>query len=256
MYETKKILARKTVEKRQSSFNDIDRIINLEISPTVAKLQEELVRFRQWHALSHEVVKLDRYLIGYDYCRLFDILDPGKISTLQDRLTKLSTQSEQVKREQADAGKKLEAMATANNAESLVPFQEEEKTRKAEVHQSENQLRNKEKLADNLLTKLARYNKELEKARAQITKKRPEAEEAEARAIEAKEEVERLEESMEAIATGHSTGAEPRISREIKMLQEPIDAAKSSELEERLRLQGLDERLKNSASASKSAERE
>ena len=48
MYETKKEVALKTLEKKQSKVDEIDNLLDQEILPALEKLRKEQMQYMQW----------------------------------------------------------------------------------------------------------------------------------------------------------------------------------------------------------------
>ena len=58
MYDTKKEAALKTLEKKQSKVDEIDKLLDQEILPTLEKLRKERMQYMQW---AHGNAELDRH---------------------------------------------------------------------------------------------------------------------------------------------------------------------------------------------------
>lgn len=48
MYEMKKVAAQKTIEKKAAKMEEIQKVLNDEITPTLSKLKQELDSYNQW----------------------------------------------------------------------------------------------------------------------------------------------------------------------------------------------------------------
>uniref|UniRef100_A0A3Q7FLD9 Structural maintenance of chromosomes protein n=1 Tax=Solanum lycopersicum TaxID=4081 RepID=A0A3Q7FLD9_SOLLC len=67
MYETKKEAALKTLEKKQSKVDDIDKLLDQEILPALEKLRKERMQYMQWANGNAELDRLKRFCIAYEY---------------------------------------------------------------------------------------------------------------------------------------------------------------------------------------------
>jgi structural maintenance of chromosome 2 len=67
MYESKKHIALRTLERKQLKVDEIDRIIKDEIDPQLTKLKEEKRAFLEWSDLIKEAEELERIVIGWEY---------------------------------------------------------------------------------------------------------------------------------------------------------------------------------------------
>lgn len=67
MYEVKKENALKTIEKKSSKILEIDNILSLDILPALDKLRSERAQYMEWSSQNHNVEKMRRLCIAYEY---------------------------------------------------------------------------------------------------------------------------------------------------------------------------------------------
>ncbi|NWI86863.1 SMC2 protein, partial [Pitta sordida] len=67
MYESKKIGAQKTIEKKETKLKSIETVLNEEINPNLQKLKEERACYLEYQKLVRETEHLDRFCIAYQY---------------------------------------------------------------------------------------------------------------------------------------------------------------------------------------------
>jgi len=93
MYETKKEAALKTLEKKQSKVDEINKLLDQEILPALDKLRKEKAQYMQWANGNAELDRLRRFCIDYDYVQAERIEDnaaseveevKGKIADIDD----------------------------------------------------------------------------------------------------------------------------------------------------------------------------
>ncbi|KAL6580577.1 Structural maintenance of chromosomes protein 2-2 [Orobanche minor] len=75
MYETKKEAALKTLEKKQSKVDEIDKLLDQEILPALEKLRKERTQYMQWANGNADLDRLKRYCIAYEYVQAEKIRD-------------------------------------------------------------------------------------------------------------------------------------------------------------------------------------
>ncbi|CAK9181529.1 unnamed protein product [Ilex paraguariensis] len=75
MYETKKEAALKTLEKKQSKVDEIDKLLDQEILPALEKLRKERMQYMQWAHGNAELDRLKRFCIAYEYVHAEKIRD-------------------------------------------------------------------------------------------------------------------------------------------------------------------------------------
>ncbi|NXD92547.1 SMC2 protein, partial [Chaetorhynchus papuensis] len=78
MYECKKIAVQKTIEKKESKLENIQTILNEEITPTLQKLKEERASYLEYQKLLREVEHLSRFCIAYQ----FALAEETKVSSV------------------------------------------------------------------------------------------------------------------------------------------------------------------------------
>ena len=75
MYETKKEVALKTLEKKQSKVDEIDNLLDQEILPALEKLRKERMQYMQWANGNAELDRLKRFCIAYEFVQAEKIRD-------------------------------------------------------------------------------------------------------------------------------------------------------------------------------------
>ncbi|XP_019192681.1 PREDICTED: structural maintenance of chromosomes protein 2-1-like [Ipomoea nil] len=89
MYETKKEAALKTLEKKQSKVDEIDKLLDHEILPALEKLRKERMQYMQWANGNAELDRLKRFCIAYDYVQAEQIRD-NAVKGLEEMKAKIS----------------------------------------------------------------------------------------------------------------------------------------------------------------------
>ncbi|KAK8961144.1 Structural maintenance of chromosomes protein 2-1 [Platanthera guangdongensis] len=67
MYEMKKQSALKTLEKKQSKLDEMDKLLDQEILPSLEKLRKERTQYMLWANINAELDCLRRFCIAYEY---------------------------------------------------------------------------------------------------------------------------------------------------------------------------------------------
>ncbi|KAK8464445.1 hypothetical protein PHAVU_011G211100 [Phaseolus vulgaris] len=75
MYETKKEAALKTLEKKQSKVDEINKLLDQEILPALEKLRKEKTQYMQWANGNADLDRLRRFCVAYDYVQAERIKD-------------------------------------------------------------------------------------------------------------------------------------------------------------------------------------
>ena len=89
MYETKKEAALKTLEKKQSKVDEIDKLLDQEILPALEKLRKERMQYMQWANGNAELDRLKRFCVAYEFVQEERIRDSA-ISGVEQVKTKIA----------------------------------------------------------------------------------------------------------------------------------------------------------------------
>lgn len=68
IFETKKLAAIKTIEKKQLKVDEITKCIDEDITPTLESLRKERKDYHAWQANNTEFERLERFCIAFDFC--------------------------------------------------------------------------------------------------------------------------------------------------------------------------------------------
>jgi len=70
MYESKKEAALKTLDKKQTKVDEIDKLLEEEILPTIEKLRKERGEYMKWAAGNDALERLRRFCVAYEFTNL------------------------------------------------------------------------------------------------------------------------------------------------------------------------------------------
>ncbi|OVA02199.1 RecF/RecN/SMC [Macleaya cordata] len=99
MYETKKEDALKTLEKKQSKVDEIDRLLDGEILPALEKLRKEKCQYMQWANGNAELDRLRRFCIAFEFVQAEKIRDNavGGLEQIKATITEMDNDTETMK---------------------------------------------------------------------------------------------------------------------------------------------------------------
>ncbi|KAI3432141.1 Structural maintenance of chromosomes protein [Psidium guajava] len=118
MYETKKEVALKTLEKKQIKVDEINKLLDQEILPALEKLRKERMQYMQWANGNAELDRLKRFCIAYDYVQAEKISEnavsgveqmKAKISELDENKVKMQVESQELEKKISDLTAQKEA---------------------------------------------------------------------------------------------------------------------------------------------------
>ncbi len=75
MYENKKEVALRQIEKKERKKAEIDALLEDSIKPSLKKLEEEKTHFMSWRKNNTDIGNFQRYLLAHEYWKASDILD-------------------------------------------------------------------------------------------------------------------------------------------------------------------------------------
>ncbi|XP_010246683.1 PREDICTED: structural maintenance of chromosomes protein 2-1-like [Nelumbo nucifera] len=105
MYETKKEAALKTLEKKQSKVDEIDKLLDHEILPALEKLRKERMQYMQWANGNAELDRLRRFCIAFEFVEAEKIRDyavteveqtKGKIAQIEDNVKNMQLEMQEM----------------------------------------------------------------------------------------------------------------------------------------------------------------
>ena len=104
MYETKKEFALKTLEKKQSKVDEINKLLDQEILPALEKLRKERTQYMQWANGIAELDRLKRFCVAYEYVQAERVRDSavGEVEKIKAKITEIDNDAESTKVEIQD----------------------------------------------------------------------------------------------------------------------------------------------------------
>ena len=81
MYENKKEGALKTMVKKQTKVDEIDKLLEEEILPTIEKLRKERGDYMKWAAANDNLERLRRFCIAYDFVKAQEAVEQANAET-------------------------------------------------------------------------------------------------------------------------------------------------------------------------------
>ncbi|GMI03251.1 hypothetical protein TrVE_jg8321 [Triparma verrucosa] len=154
MYETKKAAAMKTIEKKQLKVNELNKVLNEEITPTLEKLRGEKQHYLKWSKNNSDIERIERFCIAYEFTKAQKTLATSK-TEVQDMKLKVTEYDEKAKDFKAEAQEKDEEIAEMKErlagevGEEHKELKANEEMLSKEVVKANSALQNAAKTADN-----------------------------------------------------------------------------------------------------------
>jgi len=96
MYETKRIAAIKTIDKKQAKVDELNSVLSEEITPTLERLRGEKQNYLMWSKNNADIERIERFVVGSDFLRAQKALDSNVegSSEMEEQVTELEAQVE------------------------------------------------------------------------------------------------------------------------------------------------------------------
>ncbi|GLT39812.1 hypothetical protein SLA2020_139820 [Shorea laevis] len=118
MYETKKDSALKTLEKKQSKVDEINKLLDQEILPALEKLRKERLQYMQWANGNAELDRLKRFCIAYEYVQAERIRDNavGEVEQFKAKITEIDNDTEKTRADMQEMEVKVSKLTAEKEA--------------------------------------------------------------------------------------------------------------------------------------------
>lgn len=154
MYENKKEIALKQIEKKERKKQEINTLLEESIKPSLKKLEEEREHFLKWNKNRSDIDHLQRYLIAHEYSRASDILDrtAGKGDEISEQVDAINTRMSELAKQKDICEKTIQRLERAQRDQF---DQSEMKKMQEDVEAKSRSLVKKDAVLKNLQTALA-----------------------------------------------------------------------------------------------------
>ena len=119
MFEAKKETALKTIEKKQQKVEELTRIMEQDIQPTLTQLRGDRENYQRYMSNGHELERVDRFLIAHEYDSLQkDVAnDEARKEEMRSRIQELDRLRKEKKEEQNNLQIRLNDLQTEMSKE-------------------------------------------------------------------------------------------------------------------------------------------
>lgn len=200
MYETKRVNALKTIEKKQAKLDELNTILAEEITPTLERLRGEKQNYLKWSKNNADIERMERFVIAFTYQHAQKTLDmtTSGIEELDEKVKALDAQASEYKSilDTKDAEiSKLASQIKGDNDEKYSSAKKKEQTlskdlvritsawtnSKDTLVKAENDMKSARSLVEETQLALELKNSQLEEESVTVEAKRQAAKEAEER---------------------------------------------------------------------------
>ncbi len=112
MYETKRVAAIKTIDKKQAKVDELNAVLSEEITPTLERLRGEKQSYLKWSKNNADIEGIGRFVVASDFAKAQQALDNNVegSSEMEEQVAALETEAETYSKkmdELSDAAKDL-----------------------------------------------------------------------------------------------------------------------------------------------------
>ena len=83
MYETKRIAALKTIDKKQMKLDELNSVLTEEITPTLVRLRDEKQNYLKWSKNNADIERIERFVTAHDYYKAQETLTQSEEEALK-----------------------------------------------------------------------------------------------------------------------------------------------------------------------------
>eukprot|EP01138_Halocafeteria_seosinensis_P008016 gb/GECG01008191.1/.p1 GENE.gb/GECG01008191.1/~~gb/GECG01008191.1/.p1 ORF type:complete len:1233 (+),score=321.40 gb/GECG01008191.1/:1-3699(+) len=206
MFENKKQAALKTIEKKQSKVEEINRILAEDITPTLEKLRKERSQYLKWSSNGEEIERLYRFCVAYEYVEAQKMADQS-VETMEQLKRDTENLQEKVKDYTNEVSRKEKEMKELENqkeknmsAEFNEAVKNEEKS-SVEVVKAKTTWENKKRALEDEKKTYQRHEAQLEENKKNAESLRQQLEEQERSAQSQLKEAEDAEKELKDLQT-------------------------------------------------------
>ncbi|XP_058205713.1 structural maintenance of chromosomes protein 2-1-like [Rhododendron vialii] len=222
MYETKKEAALKTLEKKQSKVDEIDKLLDQEILPALEKLRKERMQYMQWSNGNAELDRLKRFCIAYEYVEEERIRDTA-LTEVENIKAKISESDDKAKKMQMEI-QEMETKVSQLTSEREASMGEEVKilskkvddlscnlVREESILKNQKETLNTEKEnAEKITRSIAELKKSIEEKASAVKSADDGAADLKKRVEELSKSLEESEKDYQGVVAGKSSGNEDK----------------------------------------------
>jgi structural maintenance of chromosome 2 len=96
MYETKRVAAIKTIDKKQAKVDELNSVLSEEITPTLERLRGEKQSYLKWSKNNADIERIERFVVASDFMRAQKALDNNVegFTEMEEKVAAFETEAE------------------------------------------------------------------------------------------------------------------------------------------------------------------
>ncbi|XP_010546067.1 PREDICTED: structural maintenance of chromosomes protein 2-1-like isoform X2 [Tarenaya hassleriana] len=218
MYETKKEAALKTLEKKQTKVDEINKLLDYEILPALEKLKKEKTQYMQWASGNAELDRLKRFCIAFEYVQAVKTKATAVhgVEQMKAKIVNIDEESEKTQAKIQDLEKQIKALTQAKEAsmggevkalsENVDSLSQELTRELSKLNNKEDTLQGEQENAEKIVHNIEDLKKSLEEKTSALKKSEEGAADLKQRVQELSTTLEDCEKEHQGVLAGKSSG--------------------------------------------------
>jgi structural maintenance of chromosome 2 len=114
MYETKRVAAIKTIDKKQAKVDELNAVLSEEITPTLERLRGEKQNYLKWSKNNADIERIERFVIASEFMKAQEALDSNMEGSaeMEQNVADLERQMERSREEIAAKEEEISSLAS------------------------------------------------------------------------------------------------------------------------------------------------
>lgn len=110
MYETKRVTALKTIDKKQLKLDELNRVLSEDITPTLNRLRDERENYLRWSKIDADIQRDERFVIAYEFTKAQKTLDVSSEGSagIEEKIAAFEKKAQEIKAQIHEKEKEIE----------------------------------------------------------------------------------------------------------------------------------------------------
>ena len=119
MYETKRVAALKTIDKKQMKVDELNSVLTEEITPTLERLRGEKQSYLKWSKNNADIERIERFVIASDFMKAQKALDSNVEGSteMEDKVAELEEEASAGREAIVEKEKEIAALSSKLSGE-------------------------------------------------------------------------------------------------------------------------------------------
>lgn len=181
MYETKRVAALKTIDKKQAKVDELNSVLSEEITPTLERLRGEKQSYLKWSKNNADIERIERFVIASDFLRAQKALDSNVegFSEMEAKVAALEAEANSYQKqfdERSEAAEKISSKLKGEFEHSHSKLKKEEEKLSKQLVKTTSAWQHSQQLTMKAESDLNEAREAVSEARAVLAEKEKEVE--------------------------------------------------------------------------------